>query len=164
MYGGPVKIWIGPHAYTVPFDNATNGFVADNTQGAIEELKTLISNTLSPGYPFGKSGTVTSGSWLWRVGDIPANKAGYNVGALNPILYRINCGSENLNTYTISVYQHDGNEVGLTLITSVNVIASRKAVFNVNVALTSNRHIAVQLSAGSAKNVGVDLQATGVVV
>ena len=164
MQSGSIKIWIGPHAYTVPFDNSTNGFVSDNVQGAIEEIKEELSNLLSPGYSFGKSGNVTNNTWLWREGNIPSDKTGYTLGAANPVLYRINCGSEQNDTYSISVYMHDGSLINLLLITTVSIVNSRRQTFYVSFPLTQNRQIAVRLTSGSAKNLGVDLQATGIIV
>ena len=154
----------GPHAFSVPFDKTNTpalGFVSDTTQEAIEEIRASSNNATSPGYPFGKSGNTTNGSWLLRVGSVPSNKTGYNIGSYNSVLYEVSVGTENIDTYDLKIYQHDGDFLNPVLITTVSVVATRKATYSVSFSLTRNKHIAVQLVNGSAKNIGVDLQITG---
>lgn len=151
-----------PVAEGIPFDNDTNSFVADDVQAAIEEVNDKVGISASPGYSFGKAGNISSGTWLLRTGSVPSNKSGVNVGLYNAEVVQISTGSEDLNTYTLQIWQHDGDEVNSTLITSVNITSSRKEVFTLTGAsLTRNKHVAVKLSSGSAKNIGVDLQITG---
>ena len=151
-----------PIAESVPFDNDTNGFISDNVQDAIEELQNNASISASPGYGFGRSGNVSNNTWLLRVGSVPSNKTGVNVGLYNAELMQVSTGSEELDTYDLEIWQHDGNFTNPILITTVSVTASRKEVFNITGAsLTINKHIAIKLVNGSAKNIGVDLQITG---
>lgn len=148
-------------AEDVPFDDTNTDIVATNVQIAIEELDSKVGVSASPGFSFGRSGNLPTGTWLLRPGSVPSNLTGINVGLNVPRLTKIICGSENADTYTVGVYQHDGSEIGLTLITSVSVIASRKETFTVDLALVSDRHLAVKVTAGSCKNLGVDLQLSG---
>jgi len=43
------KVVISSVAKSTPFDNSTNGFVATDTQAAIEEVKTAIATTIRAG-------------------------------------------------------------------------------------------------------------------
>ena len=167
MSAGSIKIWVGPHAFTVPFDKDNTpslGFISETTQEAIEEVRNAVNAAASPGYPFGKSGNVNKNSWLYRVGRVPSNKAGYNIGASNAAITRITTATENLNTYDLTIYQHDGDEVNLTVITTVSITASRKEVFSVSLPLTTDKQLACRLTDGSAKNIGVDIQLSGTLV
>ena len=140
-------------AESIPFDNATNGFTSDNVQGAIEE----IGASASPGFSFGRSSTTGAGTWLLRVGSIPSNKTGVPMGISSPSITNIQVGNEDVSTFGVEVYEHEGNEVNLTLLTTVNVVAARTGIFSVSVPATSGRQLAVKISSGSGKNIGVDV-------
>ena len=154
-------------AETIPFDNDSNDFVAEDVQGAIEELAENLDRSASPGFSFGRSGNVSSNSWLLRPGGVPSNRTGVTFGLYNGILDEISVGTENLETYTIEIIQHDGNEINSVSIASVSIVNLRKAVFSVGVDYTQtnplvrNKQIAVKITSGSAKNIGVDLQLSG---
>lgn len=143
-------------AGSVPFDNDGTDFDADNVQDALEE----IGGATSPSSSLGRSANVGSGSWLLRVGSIPSNKTGVIVN-INGTVNEVSCGSENLDTYTVSIYKHDGGGVNLTLLGSVSVTASRAQTFNVSYPVSKGDHLAALISAGSAKNVGVDFGLKG---
>lgn len=65
-------------ARTVPFDNSTNGYIADNVQDAIEE--TLV-NAGSSRYPmlFGYNGNASTNRWLEMFQSNPSNQSGFVV-------------------------------------------------------------------------------------
>lgn len=57
-----MRFYISPTADSIPFDNDTNGFTADNVQDAIEESEnSAIGNLLE--FPFVSSGN-TANKWL----------------------------------------------------------------------------------------------------
>lgn len=62
-------------AETTPFDNTTNGFIAENTQEAIEELAEQSASSASPGFTWGDSGTSNAGSFLLN-DSVESSKAG----------------------------------------------------------------------------------------
>ena len=150
-----------PEAQDVEFDNSDNNFVSDNVQDAIEE----IGASASPGFSFGRIGVVSAGSWLRRAGNVPSNRAGVDIPITNPIIRSISCSNRNIDTYTLEVWEHDGNLVGATLLTTVTVVAARGGVFPVNVAATQNRQLAVRLSAtsGLVRDIGCDVVLKGAV-
>jgi len=150
-----------PDAQDVPFDNATNGFISDNTQAAIEELNTSIATSASPGFSFGKSSNVNNGTWL-LCESVPCNKAGRFVYISSAVITRVFVSSETITTFDISIYEHEGNSVNLTLLGTVSIINKRGDDFVVNIPITTKRQLALRVTSGSAKNVvaGLELQGT----
>lgn len=146
-------------AESVPFDNDSNGFSADNVQEAIEE----IGASASPGFSFGRNGNVSAGTWLRRPGNVPSNRAGVTIPINNPIIVEVSCSNRNVDTYTIEIYEHEGNSVNLTLLGSVNVIGARGGTFTTNFAATKGKQIAVRLSTGggSVRDLGADIVIKG---
>lgn len=155
------QVTITPVAGAVPFDNASNGFIADEVQGAIEELSNQVSQSASPGFSFGRSGNIPSGTWLLRPGSVPSNKTGIPLAINSPVITLIAVGNELISTFTVQVYEHEGDEVNLTLLGSVSVVNARTGTFPVSFPATAGRQLAIYISSGSAKNPGVDLQLSG---
>lgn len=143
-------------AESTPFDSDGTDFTADNVRDALIE----IGGASSPGSSLGRSGNVSSGAWLLRVGNIPSNKTGVVIN-INGIVKEISCGSEDLDTYNVSIYKHDGGGVNLTLLGTVSVTSSRASSFSVNYTINKGEHLAALISSGSAKNVGVDFTLKG---
>lgn len=150
-------------AESIPFDNDTNGFIADEVQGAIEELNEKVGVSASPGYSWGRSGNASSGTWL-NNDEVPSNNTGRTIALINPSIQNISVANENINTFDISVYEHEGNSINLTLLVTVNVIASRSAFFQIDIPATSGRQLAVRVTSGSGKNIVVGVQLSGTVI
>ena len=146
-----------PNAGEIPFDNSSNGFEADNTQDAIAE----VGAGASPGFSFSRSGSILGSSWLNRSGGVGSNRAGISVFIDDPVVTLIACTTENLNTYEVTVYEHDGDEINLTAIGTVAVNNERTKLFEVNWPTHKGKQLAVKISDGSANNLGVDLQLKG---
>jgi hypothetical protein len=150
-------------AKSVPFDNSSNGFTSTDVQGAIEELKSSIATSASPGFSFGRSGNVTSGAYLQNE-TVPSNISGRWVYINSASIQKVFIANELTTTYKIEVLYHDGNEVGLTSLGTVTVTAAKGGAFSVNWAVPTNKQIAVRLatdSPNSAKNLVVGLQLAG---
>jgi hypothetical protein len=141
------------------FDNTTNGFTSDTAQGAIEE----IGASASPGFSFGRAGNLSSNTWLRRPGNVPSNRAGVTIPISNPIITKISCSNRNIETYDIEVYEHDGDEINLVLLTTQTVTAARGATFNVSVSATEGKQLAVRLgsSVGIVRDLGADIVLKG---
>lgn len=58
------KIYTTPVAESVPFDNSINGFIADDTQSAIEEAKNNAEGFPRAGIRSIYNSTVSNNSWL----------------------------------------------------------------------------------------------------
>lgn len=147
-------------AESVPFDNATNGFQSDNVQDALEE----IGASASPGFSFGRNGALSQNTWLRRPGNVPSNRAGVTIKINNPVVTGVSCANRNVETYDVEIYEHEGNEVNLTLLGTVTVTAATSDTFNVNFPATQGRQLAVRLgstSTGNVRDLGVDLELIG---
>ncbi len=62
-------------AESTPFDNDLNGFVSDNVQDAIEEVKNSQTESTSTALTWGKGGSANSGEYLDNE-DVESNKSG----------------------------------------------------------------------------------------
>lgn len=133
---------------------------SEDTQGAIEDICGEVAGAASPGYSFGRSGNIPSNTWLYNEG-VPSNKAGHAVRLTTPRIRELNISSEDIDTFDITIYEHEGDEVNLTSLVTVNIIAARGDTFGVDVAMTAGRQLAARLTSGSAKNVIVDLTLKG---
>ena len=154
------KIYKSEVAKSVPFDNDTNGFNSDNVQDAIEE----IGASASPGFSFGRNGALSQNTWLRRPGNVPSNRAGVTVSINNPIVTGVACANRNVETYDVEIYEHEGNEVNLTLLGTVTVTPATSDTFTVNFPVTQGRQLAVRLGStatGNVRDLGVDLILVG---
>ena len=59
-----------PQAEDVAFDNTGTDYVSDTVQGALTES----GASASPGFNFGRSANVGSGTWLVITGSVPSNR------------------------------------------------------------------------------------------
>lgn len=143
------------------FDPTGSTLISTNAEDAIKELANTVGVSASPGYGFGRSGNVVSGTWFVTVGSVPSNKAGITIALNNPMIMQVFVANEDINTFNIEIYQHQGNEINLTLLGTVNVVAARSANFDVAFPATSGYQLAVKLVGGSAKNCNVGLQLKG---
>lgn len=144
-----------------PFDNTGTDLVSETTGEAIRELAATVGVSASPGFSFGRSGNNSSGTWLLVTGSVPSNRAGITVALQNPEITQIFIGNENISTFDIGIYEHEGDEINLTLIGTVSVVASRSANFDVSISVTSGRQLAARVTSGSARNLNVGLQLKG---
>ena len=151
-----------PVAGSVPFDNETNGFTSEDVQAAIEEVNNTLAVSASPGFSFGRSGNVPANTWLNNE-TVPSNKAGRFVYITGATVTRVFVSSENIDTYDVQVYWHEGDEINLTLIGTVNIVAARGGAFTVNFPVPDNKQLALKVVNGSAKNIIAGLQLQGVV-
>jgi len=132
------------------FDNTGTDFESVNVQDALVE----IGASASPGASWGSSGNNATGTWLVNEG-VPSNKAGRTIFLNNAKISKVFTATEDLNTYTIAIYEHSGNEIALTLIDSFVVTAARTASFSTDLTITTGKQLAVKISSGSAKNIVV---------
>lgn len=149
-----------PVADSIPFDNEVNGFASDNVQDAITE----IGASASPGFSFGRSGSLNNNTWLRRPGNVPSNRAGVTVSINNPVVVGVSCANRNVETYDVEIYEHEGNSNNLTLLGTVTVSGATSQSFAVNFVATQGRQLAVRLGdtfSGNVRDLGVDLTLIG---
>lgn len=151
-------------AEEIPFDNDSNGFVAEDVQAAIEEAALSGSGgDTVVNFSFGRSGSVNNNTWLRRTGQSPSNRSGMTVALNTAVIEKVAYSNRDNDTGTITIYQHDGNLNGLTVIGSVNVVNTRTDSFTVNFPVTTDRQIAVRVTSGRFRDLGIDLKITGTV-
>ena len=127
-------------------------------------IEQLIGNKLAssanPGFIFGRGGNSSNNTWLLN-NDVPSNITGIPYGLSGGNLLQVWVASENVDTYSIEIYRHLGDEVALTLLTTVSVVSTRQAFFGIpdfgSVPILSNVQIATRLVGGSAKNIKVSV-------
>ena len=153
-----MKDFQSPVAESVPFDNDGNGFTSEDVQGAIEE----IGASASPGFSFGRTSANTN-TWLNRVGNIPSNRTGVTIGIQNPIVTQIFISNENIETFTIGVYEHDGDSINLNQIGTASISAARGGIFSVSFSTSQGKQLAIKVESavGNLQNIGVDVILTG---
>jgi hypothetical protein len=153
-----------PVSRQVPYDDQnipTN--LGTDIQTAVDTLYQQAAVSASPGFTWGRSGNVVANTWLLN-DSVPSNKAGRTTMIGSGVIERVSVGTEDLNTYDLEIYEHDGNEIGLTLLHTVNVVSTRSQQFSTpNIAITQGKQIAIKLSTGSAKNIVIGLIAKGTI-
>lgn len=143
-------------AQSVPFDNTSTSMVSDNVQDAILE----IGSSASPGFGFGKSGNNTAGTWL-QCETVPSNVTGRYVYINTPIVKRVFVGNELVGTYSIQVWQHDGNLTNAVLLGTVTVTSALTGDFVVNYPTSRGKYLGLKISNGSVKNIVAGLELSG---
>ena len=142
-----------PIAEQIPFDKDNDpdcGFISEDVQAVIEELCHKVDTSASPGFTWGASGNIPSGTWLLN-DTVPSNKSGRAIFLTSATLEQVFVRVENSTTVGIGVYEHDG--VTFTLLTTVNLVATRAGDFPIaSLALTSGKELAMKVESGSAKN------------
>ena len=141
----------------IPFSDPS--FAADNVQDAITES----GASASPGFSFGRSGNVSGNTWLRRPGNVPSNRAGVTIPVANPVVSEVACSNRNIDTYTLEIWEHEGNLTNDNLLGTITVTSARGGVFNVNFPSSKGKQIAVRLASGggSVRDLGVDVVIKG---
>ena len=135
-------------AKSIPFDNATNGFVSTDAQAAIEEVQNSVLTSASPGFSFGRAGNVSKGAYLLNE-TVPSNTSGRYVYINGAAVKRVFISTQNVGTYTFGVYWHDGDQINLTLLGTVTITAARGGSFSVNWSVATGKQLAVRVEAAS---------------
>lgn len=136
-----------PVAKEIPFNNKNTDFESKNVQDVLVE----IGASASPGFSWGRSGNNSSGTWLLNEG-VPSNRSGRIIFVNNPELFAIFVNTRDLATYTISIYEHQGDEINLTLLDTLSVVNSRGAFKLTSINITQGRQLAIQITAGSGQD------------
>jgi len=172
LYYDPVSkdrlLWIGG-GLGAPLHDCPNGstyFQTDTNQRWVkiapgtgndkwaDAQVTSPTGTITAG--FGSGGNNSNNTWLKRTGNVSSNKSGVPVDLYNAELVSVDACGEDLDTYDINIYSHEGDEVNLTLLHTLEVIASRQASdLGLTIAVPTGKQLAARIVGGSARNVGV---------
>ena len=121
----------------------------------------FVSVSASPGFTWGRSGNISSGSWLLN-DSVPSNNTGRNFPLYNGELIQISVSNDDVNTFTIGFYQHD--KTTYTQLATASIVAGQRGVFNyTGVLITQNLELAVKIESGSCKNPVVQIIAKGTI-
>lgn len=138
--------------YFDPNNDPDCNLTQETVQEAIEELCNNTSASASPGFTWGKSGAV-SNSWLLN-DSVPSNLAGRNFSLNSGLLTQVAVSNENINTFDVEIYEHDGTT--FTLLATVSIVAARSGVFDDTdfgtVNITQGKELATKIVNGSSKN------------
>ena len=150
-----------PVAEQVPYDNTDSGLIAEDTKSAIDEIVQSVATSASPGFGFGKGGNLSNGAYLECEG-VPSNISGRYVYINDAIVTRVFISVQIASTFDIEVFHHDGNELNITSLGTVSLVASTGGEFTVNWSVPTSKQLAMRIINGSAKNAvgGLELQGT----
>jgi hypothetical protein len=141
-------------AIRVEFDNATNGFVSDDVQTAIEEIKQFILAKGRFSITAGFDGNASIGRWLEFITNTASGPSGSGVGFVVPAA----CNMKELtisvvanSTITVTVYKNF-----TTVVATVSLSGTRKNVVTVDVAFVSLDEISFKVTSGSSGKILVN--------
>lgn len=118
--------------------------------GNFNEIANKVSFSASPGFTWGKSGVVTSSTYLLN-DSVPSNKTGRRNFLSNSELVYIYTSNELSTTYSIDIIEHD--KVTFTVLGTYTVVSDYGDDFYVSgVYLTTGKELAVRISPSSANN------------
>lgn len=124
----------------------------------LKQILDRIANAASPGFTWGRSGNVSSGSWLQN-DSVPSNISGRKIDFSSPKLNKILVTNENNNTFTVGVYEHDGTTYTQLATLALTAERTKSASYSVNI--TNGKELAVKLESGSCKNIVVGVVLSG---
>ena len=125
----------------------------------VEEIvRQKASASASPGFTWGRSGSISSGAWLQN-DTVPSNITGRHTFLHNARIKKVFVSNEVPNTFTLDIYEHDGTTY--TLLTTKTIASLRKSDFTVDIPITYNKELAMQIGTGSCKNIVCGLLITG---
>jgi len=144
------------------FDNTACDLDGDPATGqaAIEALCNRLSVSASPGFTYGFSGPFSDG--FYAIADsVPSNRAGRLVSFTGPILRKVEIAGPSVESYTLEVFEHDGNLTNISILATVVVTLSSSGSADLNVSITQGKRLGVRCSAGTGADVNIGLFLAG---
>jgi hypothetical protein len=122
-------------------------------------------DSVSPGFLFSRTGNSRNNDWF-KAGENFSNVTGWPFGLNLGQITGIWVGCQNPSTFDISIYEHQGSEVNLTLLTTVSVtVATTNAFFYPsdfgNIGITQGYQMAARVTSGNLREGKVILFAQG---
>lgn len=145
-------------AENVSYNNSISGLTATQTQAAIDELSLTGGSSASPGFTFGRSGTLPKGTYLLN-DTVPSNIAG-RVVTVNGYIKTIFIAQRNNTAFSLSIQTRIGSV--FTTIHTVNIPAIRKYVATMSVSVSIGDELcAVISSTGNPQDVDIGVLLKG---
>lgn len=132
-----------------PFERVLDPFYENySIVGNFNELARSAAVTASPGYTWGKSGSLNKGDYLLN-DTVPSNLAGRPIFLYNAELIAVYGVSELAKTFELEVYEHDS--VTFVLKYTISFTAQRLKFENiaVPVPMTNGKEMAIRIGTGS---------------
>ena len=130
----------------------------------IEEMVfQVFVNSSKPPQWFTKIGNAGAGTYLEN-GGIPSNVVGLPFGLNNGQLVKVWVGKEDPSDVDIGVYTHDGDEINLTLIHTVNMLIADGRVKSFDehgVRIRKDKQITMKIISGTSKKGKAYIVTTG---
>lgn len=134
-------------AKELAFDNATNGFVSQKVQPAIEEARSTALGKPRFCVSCGFDGTASSGRYLEYNSNVDSNQSGFVV-PVPCVLRELSLCLNTAGTVTFQILKWNGTTE--TLLTSISTSSARKSsVVDLNIALVALDELRVKCSSGS---------------
>jgi len=113
---------------------------------------------------FGGKGRLRN-AYLSRAGNVPSNIVGIPMVLSGGTLRTISVANEDTTTFSIAVYEHDGNELNETLLYTVAVTSDyKKTIGGLSIPVTSGKQLSAKVVSGSATNPGCTVALKGLSV
>ena len=109
----------------------------------------------SPGFTWGRSGTITTGAWL-RNDTVPSNKAGRRIFLNDAQIVKVFISNGTVSTFDIGIYEHTGISTEV-LLGTISVTASRGGEFDAEINATNGKELAIRVDSGTAEDLQVGL-------
>lgn len=126
-----------------------SGFENRSLVGNLNELYIKADVSASPGFSWGKSGNINSGTYLDN-DTVPSNRAGRLVPISSGYIAEISVACENPATGTLTIQTRSG--AVFTDIASISLSAQRIKTQSYTVSVSKGDELAVYVSSGSLKN------------
>ena len=136
-------------AENIYYNNSDSGLIADNVKDAIDELSATASVSASPGFTWGRSGNISSGSYLLN-DTVPSNTTGRVIPLQSGTIEQVFIAIEIATTASFDIQKRvSGSWVTQSTVT---ITSSRIATINTSVAVALNDEIAIRVSPTTANN------------
>jgi len=121
----------------------------------------LGSSVFTQTASFGKSGNAVANSFLDRAGSVPSNISGIPIMVGTGTVKSVACGQEDIDTYSVEYYEHEGDFVNPILLGTLTVTSARSGSTGaLSVPVTQNKQLAIKVL-NAVKNVGCTIAMKG---
>ena len=135
-------------ARTVPFDNSTNGFGAENVQTAIEEIGSSSRGPTTCSF----DGTASSGRWLEFSANNPSNTVPFILAENCELIAVSIVTSASSATGNVRIYKNGVSAQNITL-----TAQKKNAISGLSISFAALDEISVQVTSGSISRPAVYL-------
>ena len=137
------KFEISQVGYSTPFDNDTNGFIAEDVQTAIEEVSNKVSGKPRAIVAFAYNGTANTGKWLETFASIPSDQVPY-VAAEPSVVKALSLVNNGSTTATVTLYRNGVSVQTLSLTAQTYNIVS-----GLSISLAAGQSLSAQVTANN---------------